>query len=160
MGAIAEGGVQVLNNQVIEHLQIPPSAIVQVAAVEQLELDRRARLYRGDRPAPNIQNRAVILVDDGLATGSTMRAAAVALRSQMPIKLVMAVPVAAADTCAELRDYVDVAVCAATPEPFQAVGIWYEDFSQTSDEEVRELLNRLDANRRRLEETGYATRAP
>src|SRR5205807_10188772 len=102
-----------------------------VAAREQQELERRERLYRGDRPSPDVRGRTVILVDDGLATGSTMRAAAAALRQQHPARVVVAVPVAASSVCDEFRDEVDEIVCAATPEPFYAVGLWYEDFSQT-----------------------------
>ncbi|MBI3469206.1 MAG: phosphoribosyltransferase [Planctomycetes bacterium] len=146
MGAIAEGGVRVVNEQVVSYLRIAPGVIENVAAVEQQELDRRARLYRGDRPAPVIAGRTVILIDDGLATGSTMRAAAAALRRQGPARLIVAVPVAAADTCEEFRELVDEAICAATPEPFYAVGLWYEDFSQTTDEEVRDLLDRAQAS--------------
>jgi putative phosphoribosyl transferase len=140
MGAIAMGGVRVLNKEVAVYMD--EAVIDAVARQEQAELQRRERLYRGDRPAPNIQGRAVILVDDGLATGSTMRAAGVALRQMQPHKIVVAVPVAAAETCDEFRNEVDEVVCAATPEPFMAVGLWYADFSQTSDEEVRELLER------------------
>ncbi|HEV8723424.1 MAG TPA: phosphoribosyltransferase [Candidatus Binatia bacterium] len=140
MGAIAMGGVRVLNKEVAVYMD--EAVIDAVARQEQAELQRRERLYRGDRPAPNIQGRAVILVDDGLATGSTMRAAGVALRQMQPNKIVVAVPVAAAETCDEFRNEVDEVVCAATPEPFMAVGLWYADFSQTSDEEVRELLER------------------
>ena len=138
MGAIAMGGVRVLNKEIAIYMD--EAVIDAVSRQEQAELQRRERLYRGDRPAPNIQGRAVILVDDGLATGSTMRAAAVALRQMQPHKIVVAVPVAAAETCDEFRSEVDEVVCAATPEPFMAVGLWYADFSQTSDEEVRELL--------------------
>ena len=113
-----------------------------VAAWQQQELARRERLYRGDRPPPDVRGRTVILVDDGLATGSTMRAALAALRRQQPARLVVAVPTAAPETCDELRAEADDVVCATTPEPFHSVGLWYEDFSQTTDEEVRELLER------------------
>ncbi|HEX6751597.1 MAG TPA: phosphoribosyltransferase [Longimicrobium sp.] len=140
MGAIASGGVRVLNPRVVDQLGIPRSAIDRVAEREQAELERRERAYRGDRPAPRVEGCDVILVDDGLATGSTMRAAAAALKAMRPRRLVVAVPVAAAETCDELRAEVDAVVCALTPEPFYAVGLWYEDFSQTTDEEVRELL--------------------
>ncbi len=142
MGAIASGGVRVLNDDVVEHLHVPESVIDAVAREEQQELERRAREYRGDRPVPDVSGKTVILVDDGLATGSTMRAAAAALRRQQPARIVVAVPVAAQQTCEEFRDEVDEVVCALTPEPFYAVGIWYEDFSQTTDDEVRELLER------------------
>src|SRR5439155_15031730 len=110
------------------------------AAQEQRELERRQRLYRGDRPAPNVRGRTVILVDDGLATGSTMRAAVAALRRQHPSRIVVAVPIGAPETCAEFQNEADEAVCARMPEPFFAVGRWYADFSQTTDEEVRDLL--------------------
>ena len=142
MGAIATGGVRVLNPDIVGALGIPPSVIDAVAAREQQELVRRERLYRGDRPPPEVSGRTVILIDDGLATGATMRAAAAALRQQQPARLVIAVPVAAPSTCAELRDEVDEIICAMTPEPFYAVGFWYEDFSPTTDEEVRRLLAR------------------
>ena len=142
MGAVATGGVRVLNDQVVGALGIPPSVIEAVAAWQQQELARRERLYRGDRPPPDVRGRTVILVDDGLATGSTMRAALAALRRQQPARLVVAVPTAAPETCDELRAEADDVVCATTPEPFHSVGLWYEDFSQTTDEEVRELLER------------------
>jgi putative phosphoribosyl transferase len=140
MGAIASGGVVVLNDEVVRGLKIPREVIEQVARAELAELRRREREYRGDRPPPDVRGKTVILVDDGLATGSTMRAAAVALRRLGPTRIVVAVPVAAAETCEEFRQEVDETVCAITPEPFYAVGLWYEDFSQTTDEEVRELL--------------------
>src|SRR5438270_10267310 len=138
MGAIATGGVRVLMPDVIQALGIPDRVIDAVAAREQQELERRERLYRGDRPPPDVRGRTVFLVDDGLATGSTMRAAAAALRQQRPARIVVAVPVAASSTCDEFRSEVDEIVCAATPEPFYAVGMWYDDFSQTSDEEVHD----------------------
>jgi len=140
MGAIASGGVRVLNSDVIHHLAISDQAIERVARFEQQELRRRELAYRGDRAAPDVRDRIVILVDDGLATGSTMRAAVRALRLQRPASIVVAVPVAGESTCAAFRKEVDEIVCAKTPEPFRAVGLWYEDFSQTSDEEVRKLL--------------------
>jgi putative phosphoribosyl transferase len=142
MGALATGGVRVLNEEVTSQMQISSSAIDEVAGREEQELKRRERLYRGDRAAPSVQGRTVILIDDGLATGSTMRAAATALRKMQPSKIIVAVPVAAAETCADLRSEVDEVVCGATPEPFMAVGAWYSDFEQTSDDEVRELLRR------------------
>src|SRR5205809_1528082 len=142
MGAIASGGVRVLNEDIVNYLRIPNQVIDVVAANEQRELERRARAYRGDRPPPDVKDRIVILIDDGLATGSTMRAAAESLRLQKPRRLVVAVPVSSRETCDEFRSEVDEIVCAFTPEHFQGVGIWYEDFSQTSDEEVRELLKR------------------
>ena len=140
MGAIASGGIRVISNDVVRALGIPDRAIATAAAQEEHELKRRERAYRGDRPTPHISGRTVILVDDGLATGSTMRAAVAALKSQDPDRLVVAVPVAAAETCESLRREVDEVVCALTPEPFLAVGQWYQDFSQFTDEEVRELL--------------------
>jgi putative phosphoribosyl transferase len=141
VGAIARG-VQVLNERVVEQFRLDEEAIARAAAVEQEELIRRERLYRGDRAPVDVEGRTVILVDDGLATGATMRAGALALRAQHPRRLVLAVPVAAAQTCEELRADADEVLCAMTPEPFVAVGAWYDDFSQTTDDEVRELLER------------------
>jgi predicted phosphoribosyltransferase len=142
MGAIATGGLRVLNNDVVDYLQIPHEVIDAVADQEMEELKRRERAYRGDRPEPDVRGKTVILVDDGLATGSTMRAAAAALRQQNPARIVVAVPVSAPQTCNEYRMGVDEIICAATPEPFYGVGQWYLDFSQTTDEEVRDLLER------------------
>ena len=142
MGAIASGDIRVLNRDVVEGLGIPEYVIEAVAASELQELARRERLYRDDRPFPNVRSHTVILVDDGLATGSTMRAAAAALRQRGPARLVVAVPVASPQVCAEFQTEADQVVCAFTPEPFYAVGLWYEDFSQTTDEEVRDLLAR------------------
>jgi predicted phosphoribosyltransferase len=142
MGAIASGGVPVLNDEVVNALGISREEIEQVAAAEEEELERRERAYRGDRRPPDVRGRTVILVDDGLATGSSMRAAVAALRKLGPGRVVVAVPVGAPETCAEFRGEADEVVCGQTPEPFYAVGIWYEDFSQTTDEEVRELLER------------------
>src|SRR5919109_3607932 len=142
MGAIASGGVRVLNEEVVRLLDILPEFIHTVAAREQRILEYREHFYRGDQPAPAVQGRTVILVDDGLATGATMRAAVAAVRQQQPARIVIAVPVAASATCDELRAVADEVVCAATPEPFHAVGLWYEDFSATSDAEVRDLLAR------------------
>ena len=142
MGAIATGGVRVVNEAVVRELGIGGEVIDAVAGRERAELERRERAYRGERPAPEVRGRTVILVDDGLATGSTMRAAALAVRRGEPERVVVAAPVAARATCAELRAEVEEVVCAATPEPFFGVGRWYEDFSQTTDEEVRELLAR------------------
>ena len=140
MGAIATGGVRVLNDDVVTSLELEPEVIDAVAAREEKELARRERLYRGARPAPDVHGRTVILIDDGLATGSTMRAAVAALRKQRPARIVVAVPVAASETCEEFKTEVDEVVCAATPRMFNGVGRWYEDFSQTTDEEVHELL--------------------
>src|SRR5882757_4333615 len=142
MGAVATGGVRVLNDQLVSRLGIPNYLIDAVAARERQELARRERLYRGGRPPPNVSGRTVILVDDGLATGATMHAAIAALRQLQPARIVVAVPTASPDTCQELRAEVDDVICAITPEPFQAVGRWYQDFAQTTDEEVQDLLTR------------------
>jgi putative phosphoribosyl transferase len=142
MGAIASGGVRVLNREVLSYAPVPEKVIDAVAAREQQELERRERSYRGSRPPVDVGNKTVIVVDDGLATGSTMRAAVAALRKMQPRAITVAVPVAAPQTCDEFRDEGIDLVCLRTPEPFQAVGLWYEDFSQTSDEEVHELLDR------------------
>ena len=141
LGAVARG-VQVLNDGVVEALGLDAAVIERAAATEQRELTRRERLYRGDRRPVDVEGRTVILVDDGLATGATMRAGALALRAKRPRRLVLAVPVAAAQTCELLRADADELVCASTPEPFVAVGAWYDDFSQTTDDEVRALLAR------------------
>jgi predicted phosphoribosyltransferase len=140
MGAIASGGVRVLNDDVIRQLHVPPSAVEAVARAEQQELERRERAYRGARQALPVEGRIVILVDDGLATGSTMRAAVLAIRRQFPSQIVVAVPVGARETCRAMNQVADDVVCARMPEPFQAVGLWYEAFEQTTDEEVRRLL--------------------
>lgn len=140
MGAIASGGVRVLNPEVVGQLGISDEILDAVAADELRELQRREDAYRGDRPVPKIRDRTVILIDDGLATGSSMRAAVTALRRLGPERLVVAVPVAAPDTCAEFQEETDEMVCLQTPRPFRAVGLWYEDFSQTTDDEVRSLL--------------------
>lgn len=145
MGAIASGGIRVVSEDVVEAFGISERVIATVAANEGEELERRERAYRDDRPAPEIKGRAVILVDDGLATGSTMRAAAAALRAQHPERLIVAVPVAPPETCASLRTEVDDVVCALAPEPFFAVGNWYDDFSQITDREVRQLLRAAEA---------------
>jgi putative phosphoribosyl transferase len=146
MGAIAEGGAVVLSRDVIQQLGIPPRAVESVIQQERAELERRARLYRNGRPPPEVRDRVVILVDDGLATGSTMRAAAQALRSLRPARIVVAVPVAPPETCEALRDVADEVVCLRTPEPFYAVGLWYADFAQTLDNEVRELLEQAKSH--------------
>lgn len=142
MGAIATGGVRVLNESVVRGQGISPETIDRVAALEGEEMARREEVYRDGRPAAGVAGRTVILVDDGLATGATMRAAVAALRRQGPRRVVVAVPVAAPSTCKELRAEVDEVVCALTPEPFYAVGLWYEDFSPTTDAEVHDLLAR------------------
>jgi predicted phosphoribosyltransferase len=140
MGAIASGGVRVINEDAVRYLRISNEVIDAVAVKEGKELERRERAYRGSQPLPDFGGRTVILIDDGLATGSTMRAAAAALRAKRPARLIVAVPVAAPDTCDEFRSEVDEIICAATPEPFLGVGRWYGDFAQTTDEEVHELL--------------------
>jgi predicted phosphoribosyltransferase len=141
MGAIASGGVRIISDEVIAALGVSERELAAVAAAEEAELARRERLYRGTRGSPEVRGRTVILVDDGLATGATMRAAAAAILSQRPRRLVVAVPVAPDEICRALRTEVDQVVCALTPEPFHSVGTWYEDFSQTTDDEVRELLS-------------------
>jgi predicted phosphoribosyltransferase len=141
MGALASGGVRVLNEDVVRALEIPDDVIDGVTEQELRELERRESTYRGNRPLPEMHGRTVILVDDGLATGSTLRAAVAALRRLGPARIVVAVPVGAADTCAELARQADEVVCARTPEPFLSVGAWYQDFSQTSDAEVNTLLD-------------------
>lgn len=140
MGAVATGGVVILNDSVVLGLKIPENVIMGVLAREEQELERRERQYRGGRPPRDVEGRTVILVDDGLATGSTMRAAVRALREEGPSSVVVAVPVAASTTCEEFRGIADEIVCAATPEPFYAVGLWYADFTPTTDAEVSDLL--------------------
>jgi putative phosphoribosyl transferase len=140
MGAIASGGVRVISDDVIRWYGISPAAIEAVAREELAELERREREYRRGQPMTDLQGRTVILVDDGLATGSTMRAAVQAVRAHRPARVVVAVPVGAPSTCEEFTDITDETVCARTPEPFSAVGLWYRDFSQTTDDEVRALL--------------------
>ena len=142
MGAIASGGIRVLNEDVVRWYSIPEAVIDHVVREEQAELERRERAYREDRPAPDLQGRIVILIDDGLATGSTMRAAAQAVRERQPSRVVVAVPVGARETCAEIASFADEVICARMPEPFSAVGQWYLDFAQTEDEEVRDLLQK------------------
>jgi predicted phosphoribosyltransferase len=141
MGAIASGGIRVLNEEVVQALNIPQQQIEAVAAHEQRELERRDAAYRKGRSLPELTNRTVILVDDGLATGSTMKAAVQAVKQQAPKRVVVAVPVGALDTCRVLGDMADEVICARTPQPFSAVGQWYRDFSQTSDDEVMSLLD-------------------
>jgi putative phosphoribosyl transferase len=146
-GALASGGVRVLNEDVLRALPNADEIIESVTAKETAELERREKSYRDDRPAPELRDRVVILVDDGLATGATMRAAVKALRQRGVAKIVVAVPVGPPDTCREFEDEADETICASTPEFFQAVGQYYEDFSQTSDEEVRDLLARAAEDR-------------
>jgi putative phosphoribosyl transferase len=147
IGAIASGGVRVLNRELIEELQLSEGLIDRITAIEEQELERRERLYRENRPPLVVRDRTVILIDDGLATGASMMAGVRALRPQNPHRIIVAVPVAAPETCQEFRAHADEIICPATPEPFGAVGAWYEDFSQTSDDEVRELLERAARER-------------
>lgn len=142
MGAIASGGVRIISEDVVAALGVSDREMALVAAAEEEELARQERVFRGSRRFPDVSGRTIILVDDGLATGATMRAAAAVIRGRSPSRLVVAVPVAPGETCAALRAEVDEVVCLATPEPFHSVGSWYEDFHQTTDEEVRLLLLR------------------
>ena len=146
MGAIGSGGVRLLNSEVVDALGIPGSVIDQVARQEESELERRERLYRGDRALAPLKDKTVILVDDGLATGSTMRAAVAAIRQQDPARIIVAVPVGAAPTCSDMQAVADEVVCLRTPDPFIAVGLWYRDFTETPDTEVRQLLGREEEN--------------
>ncbi len=142
---IASGGVRVLNDEIVNWLGIDHKTIDQVATQELQELQRRDRVYRGDRPQPKIKNRTVILIDDGIATASTMRAAIAVIQEQQPKRIVVAIPVAPPSICEELRTEIDEVICLTTPEPMYAIGLWYEDFSQTTDAEVRDLLARWSA---------------
>lgn len=140
IGAIATGGVRIINEEAIRTFGVTDAEIEAVTAEELRELDRRERSYRDNRPPLTVAGKTIILVDDGLATGSTMRAAVEALRQEGPARIVVAVPTAAPETCDEMAGHVDEMICAMTPEPFYAVGLWYDDFGQTSDEEVHDLL--------------------
>lgn len=153
MGAIAEGGIKVLASDLIRQLDIPRALVDQVAARERMELDRRDSIYRGRRQPVTVHNIAVILVDDGLATGATMEAAIAALRERKPARIVVAAPVGAEETCARLARMADEVVCLYVPEYFNAVGQWYENFDQTSDQEVRALLDWFRASLRALGKT-------
>ncbi|WP_193197409.1 phosphoribosyltransferase [Nostoc sp. MG11] len=146
MGAIASGGVRILNEHIVKEVKISDETIARIAVQEQRELERRERLYRGDKPDADLSGRIVILVDDGLATGATMWAAIVAVRKQQPAKIIVAVPVAALETCEALEAEVDEMVYVATPSPFYSVSLWYENFPQTTDEEVRDLLTKAGNN--------------
>jgi len=156
MGAIASGGVRVLNDEVVKSLGFTEREIRDIETLERAELERRERAYRGDRPPLDVRGRVVILVDDGLATGASMRAAVAALRRLEPARIVVAVPVAEPSTCAMLAKEADEVVCAVTPQPFFAVGLWYRDFSQTTDDEVRALLDRAAAEIRPEHREGSA----
>lgn len=142
MGAIASGGARVLNEDLVRDLGIGAAEIARVESAERAELERRALAYRGDRPWPSLAGRCVLLVDDGVATGATMEAAIRAVRQQQPARLVVAVPVAPPDTVRSLRRHADALVCLAQPEPFMAVGVWYQDFTHVGDDQVREILAR------------------
>jgi len=142
MGAIASGGIRVLNQDLVRNLGISETMIDRAILREKLEIERRERLYRQGRPPLPVTGKLAILVDDGLATGATMTAAAMALREERPKQLIVAVPVGSREACQDLEKHADRVICAATPEPFYAVGAWYDDFSQTGDEEVRDLLAR------------------
>jgi putative phosphoribosyl transferase len=146
MGAVAVGGVQVLNEDLLDWLQISGHTIAEVGEIELQELQQHDRIYRGDRSLPQIRDRIVILVDDGLATGSMMRAAIGVLKPQQPQRIIIAVPVAPLDTCDRLRTEVDEVVCLMTPEQFCGIGLWYEDFAPTTDDEVCQLLNMATSN--------------
>jgi putative phosphoribosyl transferase len=142
MGAVASGGVRVLNEELVRRLGLSAQELDEVVAREEAELERREEAYRGGRPRPDLRGKVGILVDDGLATGATMRAAVEALRREGPAKLMVAVPTGAEESCEDLRPLVDELVCLTTPQPFYAVGLWYDDFTPTTDDEVRELLTR------------------
>ena len=152
MGAIASGGVRVLNQDVIDALRISPAAVAAVAETELGEIERQEKMFRGSARVPDFSGRKIIVVDDGLATGSTMRAAVHALRRSHPAQIIVAVPVGAAETVRHLRGEADSVICLSTPSDFYAVSMWYDDFAQTSDEEVRSLL---EASRR--EEGAWVT---
>ncbi|HZQ51367.1 MAG TPA: phosphoribosyltransferase [Bryobacteraceae bacterium] len=140
LGAIASGGVRVLNKELISYMRVPDDVLEAVTRREQHELERREQMYRKGRPAASVEGRTVVLIDDGLATGASMLAASRALRPQGAARIVVAVPVASRQTCDDFRREVDEIICLATPHPFGAVGIWYEDFAQISDQQVRALL--------------------
>lgn len=144
MGAVATGGVRVLNKPVIEAFQISEDAIETETRKEREELERRERLYRGERPPLDVSNRTVLLIDDGIATGSTIKAAIAALKKQKAGRIVVAVPVAPASTIEELKTEVDEVICVSTPEFFFAISVWYNDFPQTTDEQVRELIKKAE----------------
>jgi putative phosphoribosyl transferase len=152
MGAIASGDVVVMNDEVIKSMKVSDEVVEATIAGQRLELARRESAYRGDRSPIDVAGRTVILIDDGLATGSTMRAAVTALRRQHPERIVVAVPIGAPSTCAEFRSIADEVICAVSPEPFRAVGMWYDDFTQTRDEEVSDLLARASGAVARREE--------
>jgi predicted phosphoribosyltransferase len=145
MGALASGGVRVINQDLVRELNVPASEVERITQREQRELERRERLFRGNRPFPDVSGKTVLLIDDGLATGATMQVAVAALRQKGAQRVVVGVPVASPDTCDAFRDITDDIVCVFTPEPFYAVGFWYDDFGQMSDDEVHDLLDRGQA---------------
>ncbi|MGH7604722.1 MAG: phosphoribosyltransferase [Gemmatimonadaceae bacterium] len=149
IGALASGGVRVLDLDLIRVAGITENDLERITRAEQSELERRELLYRDDKPFPDLTGKTVILVDDGLATGSTMKAAVAALRQEGPARVVVAVPVATPETCDSFREVADEIVCAVTPEPFRAVGLWYDDFSQVTDGEVHRLLEQAASNQQR-----------
>ncbi|HSJ65212.1 MAG TPA: phosphoribosyltransferase [Gemmatimonadaceae bacterium] len=142
MGAIASGGVRIINWPIVRQLNVPAEAIERAAQAERIELERRDRAYRGERLMPDLRGRSIIVVDDGLATGASMSAAVAALREHLPALVIAAVPVGSREACALLQQQADACICVTTPEPFRGVGQWYGDFSQTTDDEVRALLDR------------------
>ena len=142
MGALASGGVRLINQHLIRQLGVSESEVERVTRQEQQELERRELRFRGSRTFPDLKGKTVLLIDDGLATGATMRVAVTALRQEGAERVVVGVPVASPDTCDSFRDITDDIVCVVTPEPFHAVGLWYEDFGQTTDDEVHDLLDR------------------
>jgi len=146
MGALASGGTVVFNDEIINYLQIQKSSIDRVIKSEQEELTRREHLYRGNKPFPLLAGKTIILVDDGIATGSTMKAAIMALRQKQPADIIVVVPVAAPSTCDEIAGLTETLICPLQPVDFNAVGLWYDNFSQTSDEEVVELLEQSRLN--------------
>jgi len=149
MGAIASGNAVILNPDVIHAAGVTRQQIEEVLEREKQELFRREKLYRGDRPPIDVKGRTVVVVDDGLATGASMRVAVIALRSKTPASLIVAVPVASLEICAEFQHVVDKTLCLETPEPLHSIGLWYENFNQTSDDEVRALLAKAPKNRAR-----------
>jgi putative phosphoribosyl transferase len=140
MGAIGQGGIRVINESIVEDLHVSRAAIAKVAEEEEIELARRDHLYRGDRPLPDIAGKTVILVDDGIATGATLKAAILTLKARHPRSIVLAVPVAPPEVCYQLEEWVDQVICLSQPETLQSISLWYDDFAQTRDEEVTELL--------------------
>ncbi|MBX3155051.1 MAG: phosphoribosyltransferase [Deltaproteobacteria bacterium] len=158
MGAVASGGIRVVDEHLVRALRIPDDVLAGVETAARAELERREREFRDDLPQIDVEDKTAILIDDGLATGASMAAAIVALRTRSPVRIVVAVPVAPRETCAALSSYADQVICLITPEPLYAVGLWYEDFEQVSDTEVRELLDA--ARRARTAAASSETTAP